>query len=165
MKPNLDTLKSEIQDHLESEGFAVFHGYSRVMDSQPVVFWDTDNHPDYKMFSKTAKAAGAKLVVLNQREFTSDVIDDAIEQLNVSDLGTEDQRTIERRLKEMRAYDGFTCAIEISFDYGGRIYLFDIQTEWYQELSSLLEDLEFLESGDEDDEDGEDTISGYFSKN
>ena len=34
----------------------------------------------------------------------------------------------------------------MSFDHQGRIYMFDIQTEWYEELSDLLEDLEFLDT-------------------
>lgn len=165
MRPNLDTLRTEIQEHLEGEGFAIFFGHSRVMDSQPLVFWDIEHHPNYKDFLKTAQAAGAKIIVLNQREFSGDVIEDAIEQLAVSDLPSDDQRTIERRLKELRAYEGFTCSIELSFDHQGRIYMFDIQTEWYEELTNLLEDLEFLDNGDDEREPGEGTIGGYFSKN
>lgn len=164
MKTNLDTLKSEILEHLESEDFTIFFGHSRVMDSEPLVFWDTERHSDYKLFVKTAKSAGAKLMVFHEREFHGDVIDNAIEQLQGSDLPTEDQRTIERRLKELRVYEGFTCSIELSFDYETHVYLFEVQTEWYEELTNLLDDLEFLDSGD-DDEDGEDAISGYFSKN
>jgi hypothetical protein len=164
MKLNLDTLRTEIQDHVESEGFATFHGYSRMMDSQALVFWDSERYPDYKMFVRTAKAAGAKIMVLNQREFSSDLIDDALDQLEASDLPVEDQRTIERRLKDMRGYEGFTCSLELSFDHGGRVYVFDLQTEWYEEFSTILDELEFFES-ENDDEDDEDTISGYFSKN
>jgi hypothetical protein len=166
MKPNLDTLKGEIEEHLETEGFSIFHGYSRLMDTQPLVFWDTERYPDYKLFVKSAKAAGAKIMIVNQREFSSDVIDDAVEQLAVSELPSEEQRNIERRLKEMRVYEGFTCSLEVSFDYQGRVYLFDIQTEWYEELTNILDDLEFLDaSSDEDDEDDESAIGGYFSKN
>ncbi len=162
---NLDALKAEIQEHLEHEGFSIFHGYSRMMDTQSLVFWDTDRHPEYRLFVKVAKAAGAPIMVLNQRNFKVEIIDDAIERLELSDLPVEEQRAIERRLKELRVYDGFTCSIELSFDYGGRVYLFDLQTEWYNEFSSLLEELEFFDSDDDDDEDEEDAIGGYFSKN
>jgi hypothetical protein len=166
MRPNLDTLKTEIQQYLETEGFVIFHGHSRVLSSQAVVFWDAEHYPDYIPFIQAAKATGTKLVVLNQREFSADMIDDALEQLAVSDLPVEDQRSIERRLKDLRAYEGFTCAVELSFDYQGRIYLFDVQTEWYDEMTNLLEDLEFLDS-DDDEEAGTDegNFGSYFSKN
>ncbi len=164
MRPNLETLKNQIQEHLEEGGFAVFHGYSRVMDSQPLVFWDSERYPDYKLFVSSAKASGAKLMILNQREFSEDIIDDAVEQLAVSELPVEDKRSIERRLTELRAYVGFTCSLELSFDHQSRVYVFDVRTEWYEELSNLLEDLEFL-NPDDDDEPNEGTIGGYFSKN
>ena|SRR5271165_1886077 len=164
MKPNLDTLKTEIVEHLEAEGFCIFHGTSRLMDSQALVFWDTDKYPDYKLFVKAAKAVGAKLLILNQREFSADAVDDALEQLSVSELPTEEQRNVERRLKDLRAFAGFTCSLELSFDSQGRIYMFDIQTEWYEEFSNLIEDLEFQDPfGDDDEED--DPMGGYFSKN
>jgi hypothetical protein len=165
MRQNLDSLKTEIQDYVEAEGFAIFHGYSRVMDTQPLVFWDSERYPDYKLFLKAAKAAGTRIVIVNQREFSSDVLDDAIDQLEASELPIEDQRAIERRLKEMRAYEGFTCSIEISFDHEGRVYLFDIQTEWYEELTNILDDLDFLDSGEDEDDEEEDSLGGYFSKN
>jgi hypothetical protein len=164
MKLNLDALKVEIQGYLETEGFSIFHGFSRMMQSQSLVLWDSERYPDYKQFIQTAKTAGAKIIILNQREFSSDIIDDALEQLEVSDLPSEDQRTIERRLKEMRVYEGFTCSLELSYDFQGRIFLFDLQTDWYEDFSTLLEDLEFFESDDEEEED-EGPISGYFSKN
>lgn len=166
MKPNLDTLKSEIEEHLGAEGLVIFHGYSRMMDSLPLVLWDSEKYPDYKLFVKSAHAAGAKLMILNQRHLNSDTLDDALEQLAVSDLPPDEQRTIERRLKELRAYDGFTCSLELSFDYQGRIYMLDMQTEWYEELNNLLEDLEFLDSGEDDDgQDAPGPIGNYFSKN
>lgn len=166
MKLNLDTLKTEIEGHLEAEGFAVFHGYSRVMDSQPLVFWDTERYPDYAPFLKAAKAAGAKMMILNQREFSADAIDDAMDQLSVSELPTEEQRKIERQLKDLRVYVGFTCALELSFDLQGRVYMFDIQTEWYDEFTGLLEDLDIMHGMSDDDDDDDDAPMGsYFSKN
>ena len=165
MKPNLDTLKSEIEEHLGAEGLAIFHGYSRLTDSIPLVLWDSEKYPDYKLFVKTALASGAKMLILNQRHLNSDTLDDALEQLAVSDLPTDEQRTFERRLKELRAYEGFTCSLELSFDYQARVYMFDVQTEWYEELNNLLEDLEFLDSDDDEDEADEPPIGNYFSKN
>jgi hypothetical protein len=136
-----------------------------MTQSQSLVLWDAERHPDYKLFVQTAKVAGAKIIILNQREFSADIIDDALEQLEISDLPVEDQRTIERRLKEMRVYEGFTCSLELSYDYQGRVFLFDLQTDWYEDFSTLLEDLEFFEPENQDEDDDEGSISGYFSKN
>jgi hypothetical protein len=165
MKLNLDALRTEIQEYLQGEGFCIFHGFSRMTQSQSLVLWDAERHPDYKLFVQTAKVAGAKIIILNQREFSADIIDDALEQLEISDLPVEDQRTIERRLKEMRVYEGFTCSLELSYDYQGRVFLFDLQTDWYEDFSTLLEDLEFFEPENQDEDDDEGSISGYFSKN
>ena len=64
----------------------------------------------------------------------------------------------------MRAYDGFTCAIELSFDFEGRAYIFDLRTEWYEEFNDMLDDIEAA-IPDEDEDDDEGPIGGYFSKN
>jgi hypothetical protein len=164
MKQNLDVLKNEIQEHLDSGGFITFHGYSRTLDSLPLIMWDAAKFPDYRDFLKAAEAAGAKLVVLHTREFSAAFVDSALDQLAASELTTEDRRSIERRLRDMRAYDGFTCSIELSFDYNQRVYIFDLRTEWYEEFSDLIEDIDDSIPG-EDDEEDEGSIGGYFSKN
>lgn len=166
MKQNLDSLRKEIEQHLEGEGLSIFHGHART--GEDVVYWDDEHYPDYKLFVKAAKAAGTAFIVLHERQFDIEAVDDALEQLALADLPIEDQRTYERRLKELRVYDGFTCAIEISFDHGHRTYLYEVETEWYEELTTLMDELEFFGSGsgdDEDDDDGESAIGGYFSKN
>ena len=160
---NLDTLKTEIETFLETEGFAVFYGYSRGLDSLPIVYWDCERYPDYKLFVKAAKAAGTKVLVFHQRELSPEQIDDAIDQLEASDMPREEHRNIERRLNDLRVYEGFTCALELSFDYQGRVFLFDLRTEWYDELSELMSDLQAIESESEDEEDN--PMGGYFSKN
>ena len=55
MKPNLDTLKTEIEHHLEESGMAVFYGYSRGLESMQGVYWDCDQYPDYRLFVKAAQ--------------------------------------------------------------------------------------------------------------
>jgi hypothetical protein len=162
MKPNLDSLKSEIQSFLETEGFTIFHGYSRLLDSLPLVYWDSEHFPEYRMFVEAAKSSGAKMMVFYQRQFTSDHIDDALERLEACDISRDEYRTIERRLGDMRVYEGFTCALELSFDHQGRVYMFDLRTEWYEELSDLLDDLQALGADEEEDEN---PMGGYFSKN
>jgi hypothetical protein len=164
MKLNLDVLKTEIGEHLDSNKLPIFHGYSRAMDSTPIVFWDTHRHPDYRQFIETAKSAGANMFVLHARDFSSLLVDNCLEQLEDTDFLPEDRRAIERRLRDLRAYDGFTCAIELSFDLNGRIYMFELRTEWYEEFSDLLDEIDAA-TPDPDEEPDEGPIGGYFSKN
>lgn len=163
MSINLDALKEEIEQHLVEHRLNVFRGYSRLSDSAPVIYWDVDRHPDFHEFLQVAENAGAKIVVFHQREFTSDHIDDALDRLEGAELASDERRSLERRLKDLRVYEGFTCAVELSFDYEGRIYVYDVRSEWYEELSDILEDIDpFSAAADEDDEG---PISGYFSQN
>lgn len=164
MQKNLDTLKNEIQEFLEAHSFIVFHGYSRLMDSLPLVYWDLEHYPDYRLFLKAAEAAGARMIVFHRREFSGDVIEDALEQIPESELSPTERRTNERRLRELRVYEGFTCTLELSFDYQNRIYVYDLRTDWYNELNDILDEIESAlpehDGGDEDN-----PVGGYFSRN
>jgi len=163
MSINLDALKEEIEQHFSEHRLNVFRGYSRIGDSLPVVYWDVDRHPDFHDFLQVAENAGAKILVFHQRAFTPDQIDDALDRLEGTELPSEERRSLERRLHELRVYEGFTCAVEISFDHEGRIYVFDVRSEWYEELSDILEDIDPFSSRPEEDDEG--PISGYFSQN
>ncbi|MCU1339517.1 MAG: hypothetical protein JWO19_5098 [Bryobacterales bacterium] len=162
MRPNLDTLRREILQHLESRGMAVFRSYPRADAESPgAVLWDSDNHPDYREFVEAAWAAGVRMVTLYAREFTSDIVENALAQLSDTDLERDDRRTLDARLNEMRAYEGFTCEIELSFDHAQRTYVFDVRTEWFDELNDLVEQIEdsYQDEGDEN------PLSGYYSNN
>jgi hypothetical protein len=163
MKLNLETLRTEIQEYLESHGMVVFHGCPRSGDASGAVFWDTERHPDYHLFLAAAEAAGVRLVTLHAHEFTEDMIDDALDRLEESDLPREERRAIEMRLREMRGYAGFTCQIELSFDLTPRVYVFDLRTEWFDDLNDLLDRID--EAYEEDEEDEEPLGGGYYSKN
>ena len=163
MSINLDALKEEIEQHLAEHRLNVFRGYSRLGDSAQVIYWDVDHHPDFHDFLRVAENAGAKIIVFHQREFTPDHIDDALDRLEAAELASEERRSLERRLQELRVYEGFTCAVELSFDHESRIYVFDVRSEWFEELSDILDDIDpFPADSDEDDEG---PISGYFSQN
>lgn len=163
MKLDLDALKTEVLEHLEAEGFVVFHGYSRLADTDSFVAWDTDRFPEYRTFVAAAKRAGIKLVVYHFREFTAAHIDEAADRLEDSELSPDERRAIERRLKALKGYEGFTCALELSFDLENRVYLFNLRAEWYEEYLDLLEEIDAA-IGDEDEE-GDDSIGGYYSRN
>jgi hypothetical protein len=163
MKPNLDTLKTEIEQHLEESGLAVFYGYSRGLESVQGVYWDCDQYPDYKLFVKVAQIAGVKVIVFHQREFSADQLDEALEQLAGCDMPREEYHELERRLNDMRVYSSFVCAIELSFDHNGRVFIFDLRTDWYEELSDILDEIQIMDA--ESDDDSDTPISGYFSKN
>jgi hypothetical protein len=163
MKPNLDVLRPEIQLYLEESGLAVFYGYSRTLESAPAVHWDCDQFPDYRLFVQAARAAGAKLMVFHQREFFSEQIEETLEKLHACELAPQEARQLEERLNHLRAYEGSVCAIELSFDHEGRVYLFDLRTEWYDEFSEIQDEIHLLVP--DPDEDDDSPISGYFSRN
>lgn len=164
MKQNLEGLKPEIQHCLEQAGIVMFYGHSRALDDIKTVYWDSHEHPEYEEFINAAKAVGAKIMVFHQRTFATEEIDDALEQLADCNLPREDYRDLEKRLKSARVYDGFVCEIELSFDHEGCMFLFDLQTDWYRELSDTLEEIHLLISiGDDGGGDG--SLPGYFSKN
>ena len=164
MRPNLDTLRHEIEQHLESRGLAVFRSYPRSeSDRSPgeAIQWDSQNHPDYREFVEAANAAGVRLVTLYARVLTSDVIENALVQLADTDLDRDERRALDTRLNEIRAYEGFTCQIELSFDHAQRTYVFEVRTDWFDELNDLIERIEYSYQ----DEGDENPLSGYYSNN
>ena len=162
MKPNLDVLKPEIELYLEEMGMAVFYGYSRRLDEGPAAYWDCEQYPDYRLFLQSARAAGAKIIVFHQREFFSDQVDDALERLNAAELPPQESRNFEERLSELRAHEGSVCSIELSFNHQGCVFLFDLRTEWFEEFSDLLDEVQLLTA---EPSEGDSPISGYFSRN
>ncbi|MGH9629116.1 MAG: hypothetical protein ACRD7E_12400 [Bryobacteraceae bacterium] len=163
MKLNLDSLKTEIESYVQQAGFILFYGFSRKLDDVVEVEWDTRRYPDYKAFLRVAQELGVKLVIFHHHEFSSTVIERALEELSDSGLDYEDQSAVEQRLNELRVYEGFTCNIELSFDYLETRYMFELNTEWNTELNRLLDEIELAVSDDEDDEEG--PLGGYYSKN
>jgi hypothetical protein len=160
---NLDTLKREILDSLEAGGFAVFRGSPGGLEGQPMVLWDVEHYPDYQMFLETARKTGASLIVFASREFQSSDVDDLLEQLADCDLARDDQRDYERRLRELRIFEGVTCSLEIAFDHNSRLYVYEVQPDWYDDFLNLEEEINsHLE---ENDLDSGSSLGGYFSKN
>ena len=163
MNLNLDALKDEILQYLESQGFVVFRGYSRLADSDSFVAWDTEECPDYRTFLNVARSASISIIVYHYREFAAAHVEDGLERLKSSELPHEEQRVLERKLRALRGYDGLACALELSFDYQGRVYLFNLRSDWYEGYLDILEEIDA--SLPEEEQDDDDSMGGYFSRN
>jgi hypothetical protein len=163
MKPDLDKLKAELPEYLTSNGFVVFPCSIRNDESLPSVRWDTLANPDYQAFLETARELGVRLVTVYGQSF-SDYLNEAVETLEACDMPREEYRSLERRIADLRMYEGFTCELELSFDHGGRVYVFALRTDWYMEYLDLMDEIEDYYSGGEDEEE-EGPLGGYFSRN
>ncbi len=162
MKANLDSLRREVLAHLEERGFAIFKSYPRGMElSSDAIYWDSERYPDFREFVASATAVGAKMMTIFSREFSADTIDDALEQLAETNLERDDRRQIESRLKDLRAYEGFVCELELSFSHDSRTYIFDQPTDWYEEMEELIDQIEASFENQVD----ETPLGGYFSNN
>ena len=127
------------------------------------MYWDTERHADFREFAEAGRKAGAKLIVFAHEAFSLDEIDEALDQLEDSRLGREEKQIFEKRLRELQAYEGFTCSLELSFDLESRVYLFELRTAWYQTLRDILAELEL--SAEQEEEEDEGPMPGYFSRN
>ncbi|MFB3779329.1 MAG: hypothetical protein ACE141_17055 [Bryobacteraceae bacterium] len=164
MKANLDVLKNEIPAQIAEEGLVLFQGCCRNGQARPVAYWDTRRRPDFPSFLATARQAGVKLVVFHCLEFVREMVDDALDSLEDCDLPADERRSLERRLREMLSYQGFTCVLEVSYDYDGRTYVYEIQADWFGEFHQILDQIDGYASEDQE-EDEDESMGDYFSRN
>lgn len=164
MDLNLDTLKREILDYLDSSGFAVFRSSPGGLEGLPMVLWDTEHHPDYQMFLDVARKAGTKLILFAAREFEAADLDDLLLQLEECGFTREEQREYESRLRELRVFEGVTCSLELAFDHHSRLYVYEVQPDWYEEFLGVEDEI-VSRAADEEDADDSGSLGGYFSKN
>ncbi|HWQ52310.1 MAG TPA: hypothetical protein VN442_01410 [Bryobacteraceae bacterium] len=163
MDINLNTLKREIEEYLERAGLAVFRSTPGAMEGLELVLWDAEQYPDYQMFLETARKAGATMVIFATREFETEDIDELQEQIEESEMERDEQREIERRLRELRAYVGVTCSLELAFDHENRMFVYEVRPDWYDEFLGIEEDVMSHMPAEEDI--GGDSLGGYFSRN
>ncbi|MCW5978611.1 MAG: hypothetical protein KIT09_11065 [Bryobacteraceae bacterium] len=164
MKAGLDKLKEEIEEYLASGNFIVYHSHSRVSEPSPLVHWDSEHYPDFRMFADASKQLEVKLVCFHHRMLDPDFIDNALDDLESVEIPQEEYRRLEERLRELRVYEGFTSLVELSFSYQGQIYIYTRRAEWYEELLDIAEEIDDYLSADEEG-DEVDSMGGYFSKN
>ncbi len=160
---NLDKIKDEIQAHLAAEGVAVFYGNPPQLESVPVVTWDTSRHPDYREFIQAAKAAGVRLIVSHVETLERAAIEDTLERIGEAELERESRRALEIRVRDLRPYEGFTGALELSFSLDHRVYLFELRTDWYDEFLDILDQLDEAFASATEEDGG--PMGGYFSRN
>jgi hypothetical protein len=161
---NLDTLKREILEYLDTAGFAVFHGTPGGLEGMPMILWDASRHPDYQMFLDVARKCGAKLVVFASAEFDADEVDELLGQLEDCEMSRDERRDYESRLRPARAFGGVTCSLELAFDYHNRLYVYEVRPDWYDEFLEVEDEMMALRAG-EDDLNQNDSLGGYFSNN
>jgi len=161
---DLETLRAEIQAYLDDSGLAVFHGYHHSADNMGQCTWDTERHPDFREFLSAGQRAGVKLFVFQHESFSLDHLDDALEQLEETDLTREEKRSYEARLRQLQAYDGFTCSVELSFSLEGREYVYEVHADWYQTLNDIMVELDAA-FHEEEDEDSGGSMGRFFSRN
>lgn len=166
MDLNLDALKLEIQQYLTAKEFAVFRSSPGGLEGNPMVMWDAEKHPDWQMFLDVAQKAGINLILFGCREFDGDDLDDLVEQLDACGLTREEHREMESRLHELKPHAGQTCSLELAFDHHSRLYVYEVQPDWYEEYLGLEEEIfERLTDGSDMDEDEDTSLGGYYSKN
>ncbi|HEX3682990.1 MAG TPA: hypothetical protein VHU83_10650 [Bryobacteraceae bacterium] len=161
---DLESLRAEMQAYLDDSGLAVFHGYHHSTEDAVQFSWDTERHPDFREFLSAGQKSGVKLFVFHHESFSLDRLDDVLEQLQEADLTREEKRSYEARLRQLQAYDGFTCSVELSFSLEGRDYVFEAHADWYQSLNDIMFELD-VSFQEEEDEDGGDSMGRFFSKN
>lgn len=162
MRPNLDSLTEEIQHYLDSEHFITFRAESRFGEEHRLVQWDSQRIPDFRQFLDCAAKLGVRLVHFNQREFGMAARDEARSLMEEAELAQDERAEYERRVDEFLIYEGFTYAIELTFDFDGKIYMFELETEWFEEWQELMDELEDS-TPDYDAEPG--PYGGYYSNN
>jgi hypothetical protein len=161
---NLNTLKREILEYLESSGMTVFHGHAGILEGPGMVLWDVKSHPDFRKFLETARAVGAQLVIFASREFEASDLDDLEGHLDDLGLDRAERREYESRIRDLRGYVDATCSLELAFDHNSRLYVFELQPDWYEDFLNLED--EIMSSFDDEDGEGPDEpLGGYFSKN
>jgi hypothetical protein len=164
MQENLEIAAREIEDYLRENRFIIFRGAARNMDDPRNVYWDVHQHPSAIDFLKTAEETGVRLVVLHTERFEESAIEELESALEGLGLPRNEQRSLEKRIKDLRAYIGKYVEIELSFAFDNQVYLFSVSSLWSEEYDELYEELMLTPPEFEDEEDDA-PMGGFFSKN
>jgi hypothetical protein len=163
---NLENLKGEILDYLAASEFAVFRSHAGGLESLPVITWDTERFPDYRMFLDAARKAGQKLILFAARELEEEEVDEAHEELEDIEMSMEEEREFESRIRAARIHIGATCSLELAFDHNSHLYVYEARPDWYEEFLEACDELTtMLPAGDDVQDGGHDGLGGFYSNN
>jgi hypothetical protein len=165
MAIDLEKTRVEIEAYLLENGIPMFFGYDQMTESPIHVTWDVEKHPDFREFVSAATAAGVRLMVFHAESFSESSVDEALEQLEVCDFSRDEKRNYEKRLKALQGYEGFTSLISLSFTLDGRIYQFELHSDWHDTLEDIWLELDAASGEIADESTGDGTVGGYFSNN
>jgi DNA repair ATPase RecN len=165
MKVNLDRLKDEIQQYLESRNFVVFHSQSRSAEAATAVQWDSRLYPDFKAFLEVCRQLEVRLVCFHHRELSPDFIDDVMDDLETADIPRDEYQRLEERLRELRIYEGLTSVVELSFNYQNLTYIYSQRASWYDELMEIADEIDDYLAVENEEEGNGESMGGYFSRN
>ncbi|MDQ2899203.1 MAG: hypothetical protein M3Y07_05305 [Acidobacteriota bacterium] len=165
MDLDLDTLKSDILHYLEGSEFAVFRGHPGALEEFPMITWDDERYPDYQMFLDAARKTGASMIVFASREFEAEEVDDSIEELEECELTRDERRDFERQLRAYRSREGVTCSLELAFDHHSRMYVYQVNPDWYNDFLAVCDEISAHHPDDGDDEEEKDSFGGFYSSN
>ena len=56
-----------------------------------------------------------------------------------------------------------TCSLELAFSYDSRLYVYEVQPDWYDEFCTIEDEIMEHLAGEEPE--GGDSLGGYFSNN
>ena len=85
------------------------------------------------------------------------------EQIEEGEFTREEQREYQARIRKLRVHKGATCSLELAFDFNSRLYVYDVQPDWYDEFCDL--DEEIVARTADSDADDDDSLGGFYSKN
>src|SRR5262249_34431743 len=106
---------------------------------------------------------GGNLILYGTAEFTSEDVTELLEQLDDMNLDRDQQRDYQNRLRELRQYEGQTCSLELAFNHDSRLYVYELQPDWYEEYLTVEDEIAATMA--EEDLDEGDSLGGYFSTN
>jgi hypothetical protein len=163
---NLETLKGEILDYLESSDFAVFRSHPGGLEGLPIIAWDSERCPDYRAFLDVARQTGEKLIVFASRELAGDELEETLEELEEGDFTHEERRELEVRLKSAQRHVGATCSLELAFGHNSHLYVYEARPDWYDDFLDACEEIRSVMPAEDDPKGaGNDGLGGFYSNN
>jgi hypothetical protein len=44
-------------------------------------------------------------------------------------------------LRELRIFEGVTCSLDLAFDHHSRLYVYEVQPDWYDDFLSVEDEI------------------------